>query len=93
MTAVTCERCGFVWGRDPCLHVECPTCTAPVGSPCRRPSGHPVLNSWGRFHPARDRAAAAAGSYAHTCHQPDCTCCGVPIEAPAEVQGSLFAEV
>lgn len=39
MTA-RCRECGLEWDRDPALEVECPTCGAGVGSPCRRPSGH-----------------------------------------------------
>jgi len=38
---VSCSNCGEEWPRDPALEVECPTCHAPVGVKCRRPSGHP----------------------------------------------------
>lgn len=42
MTA-SCQRdgrCGKTWPRDPVLEVVCPSCNAPVGVKCRRPSGH-----------------------------------------------------
>lgn len=57
---VKCSRCGQEWPRDPALEVECPTCRAPVGRKCRRPSGHPVLGP-NRMHPKRDNAAMSAG--------------------------------
>ncbi|MEL7464851.1 MAG: hypothetical protein AAFN79_12330 [Pseudomonadota bacterium] len=40
---VRCQRdgrCGKEWPRDPVLEVPCPSCNAPVGVKCRRPSGH-----------------------------------------------------
>lgn len=53
--SVTCHRCGQEWPRDPALEVECPTCHAPVGRPCVRPSEH---KTWGgQPHPERDRLA------------------------------------
>lgn len=52
----TCTACGASWARDPALEVPCPTCRAPVGSPCTRPSGHGC-----DCHPARDGAALRAG--------------------------------
>ena len=53
--------CDRAWPRDPCLEVACPDCLAPVGSGCRRPSGHggPFID----LHAARDLAADAAGAY------------------------------
>lgn len=56
---VSCSRCGQTWPRDPALEVDCPTCHAPVGRRCVRPSEHKVFG--GQFHPDRDRAAMAAG--------------------------------
>lgn len=58
--SVTCSRCGQTWPRDPALQVECPTCRAPAGRACRRPSGHPLMTD-PRIHPDRDRAAMNAG--------------------------------
>ena len=57
---VSCHRCGQTWPWDPALEVMCPTCNAPVGQNCRMPSGHNVFSHTG-LHPARDRAAMAAG--------------------------------
>ena len=37
---MTCRLCGRTWPRDPALAVPCPTCYAPTGRRCRRPSGH-----------------------------------------------------
>lgn len=34
-----CLECGESWDENPARKVECPTCDADVGSPCRRPSG------------------------------------------------------
>jgi hypothetical protein len=53
---VTCARCGQTWPRDPALEVPCPHCRAPIGSPCRRPSGHGC-----ELHASRDQAALDAG--------------------------------
>lgn len=52
---VRCHSCGQEWPRDPALEVPCPTCRAPIGSPCKRPSGHSCS-----LHAARDHAAMAA---------------------------------
>lgn len=57
--SVTCALCGRTWPRDPALEVPCPTCKAPIGSICKRPSGHRTYG--GVPHPDRDRAAMAAG--------------------------------
>ena len=54
--SVVCHKCGRTWPRDPALEVACPTCHAPVGVKCRRPSGHGC-----DIHTARDRAAMDAG--------------------------------
>jgi hypothetical protein len=50
---VQCDTCGQIWERDPILEVACPTCHAPAGSPCRRPSGHQAAD----YHAARDLLA------------------------------------
>jgi predicted RNA-binding Zn-ribbon protein involved in translation (DUF1610 family) len=51
-----CNACGEVWPRDLALEVECPDCHEPVGSRCRRPSGHACS-----VHGARDRLAMHRG--------------------------------
>ncbi len=65
MTArpVYCQKpgCGRSWPRDPALEVPCPTCRAPIGSPCKRPSGHPLFAHG--VHAERDLAADAEGKY------------------------------
>ena len=53
--------CRQTWPRDPCLEVPCPDCFAPVGTGCRRPSGH--AGAFVDLHAARDLAADAAGVY------------------------------
>lgn len=55
---VSCNRCGQTWLRDPALEVECPQCRAPIGSPCKRPSGHGC-----ELHMSRDQAALDAGLF------------------------------
>lgn len=60
-----CRQCGREFDRDPALEVECPKCNAEPGSPCRRPSGHPVnmnTNLHG-IHADRDRKALREGVY------------------------------
>jgi hypothetical protein len=42
--------------RDDVRAVACPSCHAPAGSPCKRPSGHRAMNP----HAPRVRAAEAA---------------------------------
>ena len=49
---VTCKLCGEEWKRDPALEVVCPSCSAPIGARCRRPSGHSCP-----IHAPRDRLA------------------------------------
>lgn len=66
---VTCQNCGQTWARDPALEVACPTCKAPAGRRCRRPSGH--RTPYGVPHADRDRAAMAAGKLA-PCRGPEC---------------------
>jgi hypothetical protein len=53
---VTCNACGQTWPRDPAFEVPCPQCRAPVGSPCKRPSGHGC-----GVHTSRDQSAMDAG--------------------------------
>jgi hypothetical protein len=54
---VTCSACGQSWKRDPALEVVCPTCRAPIGSPCKRPSGHGAME----VHRSRDQLALDDG--------------------------------
>jgi hypothetical protein len=54
--SVSCSNCGEEWPRAPALEVPCPTCHAPVGVKCRRPSGHGC-----ELHASRDQAAMDAG--------------------------------
>jgi hypothetical protein len=53
---VTCSNCGEEWPCDPALEGRCPTCHAPVGVKCRRPSGHPC-----ELHASGDRGAMDTG--------------------------------
>ena len=55
MTA-SCSACGQEWPHDPALEVAYPTCHAPEGVKCRRPSGHGCS-----LHPTRDRLAMERG--------------------------------
>lgn len=57
--SVACRACGRTWPRDPALEVPCPSCNAPIGRKCKRPSEHGVYG--GQPHAARDRAAMEAG--------------------------------
>jgi hypothetical protein len=57
------EGCDRSWPRDPVLEVACPTCRAPAGRNCRRPSGHQAWGPHGRFCSPRDVAADLAGAY------------------------------
>ena len=50
---VQCKTCHQIWPRDPILEVACPTCRAPIGRRCKRPSGHDA----GNVHAARDLLA------------------------------------
>lgn len=60
---VHCLKPGCVrtWTRDPVLEVPCPTCSAPVGARCKRPSEHRVFG--GEPHDERDRLADREGKY------------------------------
>lgn len=61
MTVSRLRGCRRTWARDPFLEVACPTCLAPVGVHCRRPSEHRV---WGGApHAERDIAADRGGHY------------------------------
>ncbi|OAN53493.1 zinc finger domain-containing protein [Sphingobium sp. TCM1] len=55
------QDCGLTWPRDPVLEVACPTCKAPVGVGCKRPSGHsgPFIE----LHAERDLLADREGKY------------------------------
>lgn len=55
----TCRNCGQSWRRDPALEVACPECGAGVGSPCKRPSGHPL--PYHDVHIPRDQLALDRG--------------------------------
>lgn len=54
-----CDLCGDEWPFDPARLIACPDCRAPVGSPCKKPSGHPFPG--GGHHASREPAAMAAG--------------------------------
>lgn len=54
---VSCAGCGQTWPRDPSLEVACPSCHAPVGRWCQRPSGHRAAS----LHAERERLAIAEG--------------------------------
>lgn len=86
---VYCQKpgCGRSWPRDPALEVPCPDCTAPVGSPCRRPSGHRVFGHG--VHGARDLAADAAGKY-EIC--PSGRCGAAARKAAGPDQRDLFSD-
>jgi hypothetical protein len=43
----TCEGCGDTWDHDPRLTAACPTCKAPAGVACVRPSEHRLSASFG----------------------------------------------
>lgn len=53
--------CGREWDCDPVLLVPCPSCGAPVGTRCRRPSGH--SGPFVELHAERDLLADAQGKY------------------------------
>ena len=84
---VSCGDCGQSYPQDPPFEVECPTCKAPPGSYCRRPSEH--SGPFVPFHAARDLAAKDAGFYGHDCV--DRTPPGVAPTAPLAAQTDLFA--
>ena len=52
-------RCGQTWPRNPMLEVVCPTCGAPVGQYCRRPSGY--SGPFVEFHVDREKVAMERG--------------------------------
>ena len=59
MRAVQCGRCGEEWPQgDPALRVACPSCQAPPGRRCRRPSAHEC-----DVHAARDRLVITTPYY------------------------------
>lgn len=69
---ISCNRdgCDRTWPRDPVLEVDCPSCRAPIGTKCKRPSGHGgnLVHPHGR----RDNLAVAEGHYG-TCPLNICT--------------------
>ena len=54
-----CASCGATWQKHPATTVPCPKCGAPVGSPCKRPSGHELYG--GVAHVEREREAVDEG--------------------------------
>lgn len=57
--SVVCSACGQEWAHHPALVVACPQCSAPVGAPCKRPSGH---RAWGgEPHVEREQLAVDLG--------------------------------
>ncbi len=68
--SVPCGKgCGKTWLRDPVLEVACPTCHAPAGQRCKRPSQHRVFG--GEPHDARDVLAWREGHYGE-CPRGEC---------------------
>ncbi|MDP2663444.1 MAG: hypothetical protein Q8R28_22240 [Dehalococcoidia bacterium] len=57
MARVSCRNCGQEWGRNPVLEVPCSSCRAPVGTWCRRPSGHRAMD----LHRQREELAMERG--------------------------------
>jgi hypothetical protein len=76
--AVSCSNCGERWPRDPALEVKRPTCHAPAGVRCKRPSGHGC-----DIHASRDQAAMDAG-FLRMCPK------GPSATTAEALQGSLF---
>ena len=60
---LSCNRdgCDRTWPRDPVLEVGCPSCSAPIGTKCKRPSGH--AGNFVHPHGKRDRLAVDEGHY------------------------------
>lgn len=54
----TCRTCGEQWERHPVTRVPCPTCRAPAGAWCVRPSGHKAQE----LHIDREQAALDSGA-------------------------------
>lgn len=69
---VTCGDCRveLAFPRDPAREVPCLDCGAPIGSPCRKPSGHRMWRNV--VHASRDVAALEAGAYVQ--HRQDGRC-------------------
>jgi hypothetical protein len=76
---VQCKACGQTWPREPALEVLCPTCQAPIGRKCRRPSGYGC-----DLHAERDREAMRRGIYGP---------CPAGPSAPAAAETWPFREV
>jgi len=90
---VYCQKpgCGRSWERDPILEVPCPACGAPIGAPCKRPSGHPMRPDFHGFgyHADRDLAAERAGHYG-VCPSGRCGSGAGDEPTPTEPQLTLF---
>ena len=67
-TPIRCVRCKTLFEENPDLVVECPTCRAPAGEPCRLVNGHAFQG--GPVCKNRSRLAAETVGY----------CPGVPHE-------------
>lgn len=80
--SVQCQRCGQEWPRDPALEVACPTCRAPIGAWCKRPSGHQAQD----LHTARDRLALDTIPDYGRCPAADAP----PTDLPMQRQLALF---
>lgn len=59
MARFTCSACGQEWDKHPFLQLPCPTCDAPAGAWCRRPSEH--SGPFVEIHVAREQAVVDAG--------------------------------
>ncbi len=70
---IACGDCGVEldFDADPALAVVCPECRAPVGSRCRKPSGHRMPH--GTVHALRDVSALEAGAYGRHRQEGRCT--------------------
>lgn len=79
-----CHNCGETWPRHPALEVPCPTCQAPIGQACRKPSGH---NRWSYEGPHVSREQAAVNAEIMSICAEGPTARG---EAPKEDQPALF---
>lgn len=54
--------CGDEFPRHPALEIDCPSCKAKVGQPCKRPSEHTVFRGadGSKLHARRRKEAWAA---------------------------------
>lgn len=60
-----CEHCGgmAIVGSTCPIAIPCPTCYAPAGASCRRPSGHACDMHAARWRTAEDRDAFTTAAY------------------------------